>query len=404
MLTIVGGIYRERCTRPSWDEFYGSAGRAASAICRLGGNVTLHCYLGPNAAPVLGERQREENFGLVATPAPSDIGFYYEHGLIRPRIVGAKGRLPPLEIRGDKVLRYGMLETSAVVHADYAVFDPQNVIRPESFFQNGSTANHLALVLNRYEAGVLLDVTRETPLEEVVSALAVRERAEVVIIKCGPRGALVWHAGNVEWIPAYATPRVWKIGSGDQFAANFAYAWMELAMPPLEAARFASRSAAFYCQHFGGFPTRTELDNYAPDPIVASDRFVRGYRPKVYLAGPFFTLGQLWVVDQALNALRDMGLRVFSPYHDVGPGVAEDVVPKDIQGIQECDLMLAIVDGTDAGTVFEVGYANGAGMPVVVYAENETAENLKMMVGTGCFMRDDFVSAIYQTVWIAASL
>jgi hypothetical protein len=51
-----------------------------------------------------------------------------------------------------------------------------------------------------------------------------------------------------------------------------------------------------------------------------------------------------------------------------------------------------------------VGYAHRDGKPVIVYAENEYGEDCKMMIGTGCFMRDNFVSAIYQTVWVAASL
>lgn len=403
MLAVVGGIYRERCMRPNWDEFYGSAGRAASAICRLGGEVVLHCYLSQDARSVICERQSNEGFDLVATPASEDVGFYYEHGLAHPKIVRPTNRLPDLHVQGDKVLRYGMLESTAVVEADYAVFDPQNVDGPESFHKNGSTAKHLALVLNRYEARTLLGGYDSTSLEDVAKKLAERERAEVVIIKRGPRGALVWHDGKVATVPAYETPRVWKIGSGDQFAANFAHAWMEERRDPLDAAHQASRATAFYCQHLG-FPTADELGQYAPNPIGVSERFASGYRPKVYLAGPFFTLGQLWVVEQARNSLRDMGLDVFSPYHDVGPGEASDVVPKDIDGIGECDLMLAIMDGTDAGTVFEVGYAYREGMPVVVYAENETAENCKMMVGSGCFMREDFVSAIYQTVWAAASL
>lgn len=403
MLAVVGGIYRERCMRPNWDEFYGSAGRAASAICRLGGEVALHCYLSQDAQSVICERQSNEGFDLVATPAPEGVGFFYEHGLAHPKIVRPKNRLPDLHVRGDKVLRYGMLESTAVVEADYAVFDPQNVDGPDSFHKNGSTAKHLALVLNRYEARALLDGYDSTSLEDVATKLAEREQAEVVIIKRGPRGALVWHDGKVATVPAYETPRVWKIGSGDQFAANFAHAWMEERRDPLDAAHQASRATAFYCQHLG-FPTAVELGQYAPNPIGVSERFASGYHPKVYLAGPFFTLGQLWVVEQARNSLRDMGLDVFSPYHDVGPGEASDVVPKDIDGIGECDLMLAILDGTDAGTVFEVGYAYREGMPVVIYAENETAENCKMMVGTGCFMREDFVSAIYQTVWAAASL
>lgn len=31
-LTIVGGVYGERCIQPAWDAVFGSAGRAAQAV------------------------------------------------------------------------------------------------------------------------------------------------------------------------------------------------------------------------------------------------------------------------------------------------------------------------------------------------------------------------------------
>lgn len=403
MLTVVGGVYRERCMHPHWDEVYGSAGRAASAIARLGGEVHLHCHLDALSQDVMAFRTSNEGFKLTETAVPQGGAFHYAHGLERPHIRWPSKNAPDLSVAGDKVLRYGMLDSTAVVAADYAVFDPQNVHGPESFRANGSSANHLALVLNRYEAGVLVG-ERGLPAQVLAERLAEQEDAEVVVIKMGPQGALVWHEGTAHRIPAYETPRVWKIGSGDQFAANFAYAWMEEGRSPAEAADRASRATAFYCQH-RGFPTLAELDDFHPDPIGVSDRFVRGDQPpRVYLAGPFFTLGQLWVVEQARNCLRDAGLSVFSPYHDVGPGRADEVVPLDLDGIRECDLVLAIADGMDPGTIFEVGYARREGRPVVMYVENEPAEDAKMMVGSGCYMRSDFVSAIYQTVWVGAKL
>jgi nucleoside 2-deoxyribosyltransferase len=403
MLAIVGGVYRERCMRPNWDEFYGSAGRAASAIARLGGRATLHCYLTPLSKGIMDDRKSAEGFEVSEMVTSTGIEFYYEHGLARPQFQYPETQLPSLAVQGDNVLRYGMLESTAVVTADYAVFDPQNLDAPESFHRNGSTSNHLALVLNRYEARSLLGNWDAIPLHEVARNLADKEGAEVVIIKSGPQGALVWDKGEAVWVPAYETANVWKIGSGDQFAANFAYAWMEQRLNPVEAAERASRATAFYSEYLG-FPTAEELDLFEPDPVLVSEQFSTGQRRNVYLAGPFFTLGQLWVVEQARRNLLDMGLNVFSPYHDVGPGDAADVVPKDIEGIRECDLMLAILDGTDAGTVFEVGFAHRDGKPVVVYAENETSENCKMMDGSGCFIRTDFVSALYKTVWVAASL
>ena len=396
MLTIVGGIYREVCLRPQWDEVYGSAGRAASAVSRLGGQVTLHGYLDADLQPILECRAADEGFGLSIAPLPRSASFHYSHGLSVPWIQQPE-RQSPLSVKADHVLRFGMLESTAIVDAEYAVVDPQNVTGTEAFGANGSRAKHLALVLNLTEARSLLQRFDLMP-EQMAAELASQHGAEVVVLKMGPKGALVHHEGGTEYVPAYATSRVWKIGSGDQFAANFAYAWMEERRSPFESADRASRSAAFYAQH-RRYPDVGELDAFAPAPLRLSDTYLQGRAPTVYLAGPFFTLGQLWVVEQARNCLLDMGLDVFSPYHDVGPGPAEMVVGKDIEGIHRSQVMLAIADGLDSGTVFEVGYARSRGIPVVMYAENVSPEDLKMMDGTDCFLRDDFVSAIYQTAW-----
>ena len=94
-------------------------------------------------------------------------------------------------------------------------------------------------------------------------------------------------------------------------------------------------------------------------------------------------------------------MTVFSPYHDVGEGEAEDVVPKDIEALDVCDCVFAIVDGLDSGTLFEIGYAVAKGKKVVVYVENETEGTLKMLKGTGCEIESDFTTAVYKTIWNA---
>jgi nucleoside 2-deoxyribosyltransferase len=78
-------------------------------------------------------------------------------------------------------------------------------------------------------------------------------------------------------------------------------------------------------------------------------------------------------------------------------------VSRDLAAIEAADLMFAIVDGMDSGTVYEIGYARAKGKPVVVYSENETPEDKKMMQGSGCVLCDDFVTAIYQAIWIACA-
>ncbi|MHA3886786.1 PfkB family carbohydrate kinase [Stutzerimonas degradans] len=404
MITIAGGIYRERCMRPAWDDIYGSAGRAATAIARFGGQAELHAYVDGDTQVVMEARAAAEGFAFNPTVSPqAGVTFEYIHGLATPDIRRGVHASSQLQVTAEKVLRFGMIDGTAVVNAEYAVFDPQNAEGPESFSANGSTAKHLALVLNRHEANLLLPDSNGLPPEEIAAALATQERAEVVVIKMGPLGALVYDNGIISRVPAYRTERVWKIGSGDTFAAHFALAWLDNGLSAHEAASTASIATAFYCET-QGFPDKTLFDRFKPKALQPSERYRNGYAPKVYLAGPFFTLAELWMVGQARRDLIDMGLNVFSPYHDVGLGTAEDVVEKDLEGVRDCDVLFAIGDGLDSGTIYEIGYARALNKPVVFYAENESAQDKKMMEGSACRITDDYVSAVYQMVWEAVEL
>ncbi|EKT4493105.1 PfkB family carbohydrate kinase [Pseudomonas sp. YQ_6] len=403
MITIVGGVYRERCMRPAWDDIYGSAGRAATAIARFGVEAELHAALDSETQAVMEARAAFENFSLQASPSEVGVTFEYIHGLSTPDIRRSAQTSLRLSVGAEKVLRFGMVDGTAVVDAEYAVFDPQNAKGVESFKANGSTAKHLALVLNLYEARLLLPDSAGLPVEELAAALAEHEDAEVLVIKMGPLGALVYDRGSITSVPAFRTDHVWKIGSGDTFAAHFSLAWMEEKLPAHESAMRASVATAFYCQN-GGFPDRALLEEFRPRPLQPSERYRSGYSPVIYLAGPFFTLAELWMVGQARRDLIAMGLTVFSPYHDVGLGSADDVVEKDLQGVRDCDVLFAIGDGLDSGTIYEIGYARALDKPVVFYAENESEQDKKMLEGSNCILNDDYVSAIYQTVWEAVEL
>ncbi len=402
MISVVGGVYREICMRPCWREIYGSAGRAASAIARMGIPVELHSYFDPASLDVFENRAALEEMLLRPTSVEKSAGFFYHYGLETPLIEKAVGPVTPLHVEADNVVSFGLIEGNAVVRANYAVYDPQNVVAPESFRRNGSTATHLALVLNQYEAGVMSGLLGATP-ENLALALAAQEKAEVVVIKRGPLGCLVYDKGTFSTVPAYRTNNVWKIGSGDTFVAQFGYQWMHANRPPVEATMLASKATAYYCQTMG-FPSPRNLDQFTPAPIAPSARYIGGKKLKVYLAGPFFTLGQLWMIEQARNNLRDLGLQVFSPYHDVGHGSADDVVQQDLEGIDNSDLVFAIGDGLDSGTMYEIGYARSRGKPVIMYSENESEEDKKMMEGSGCILCSDYVTAIYQTLWTAVEM
>lgn len=397
---VVGGVYREVVMWPAKDEIFGSAGRGACALAQLGTAVRLVTYADPSATQVLHDLATVYQFTVHPAPLAESIAFRYVHGLATPTFARPSSLLPSLTVQADRVVRYGMLESDAVVDAAWAVYDPQNTHAPEPFRANGSSAERLAIVLNEHEATQMAGPHADA--HTLAGAVAALDQAQVVVLKRGPKGALVWDRGITTEVPAFETSHVAKVGSGDYFVAHFAYRWMVEGLPAASAAAEASRATARYCQG-GAYPTLDDLTAFHPASLQLGPRWLSGYRPIIYLAGPFFSLAQLWLIEEARKALWSMGLRVFSPYHDVGPGDAQRVVPLDLQAIRDCDSVFAVVDGLDAGTVYEIGYARALGKPVVVYCENEASESLKMMQGSDCFVMPDFVSALYKMSWVAIS-
>lgn len=403
-IAVVGGVYVERCLRPDWYEVYGSAGRACSAIAAFDEQVAvvLHCYADVRIKEALIARSALERTQLHVTTIANTMRFVYVHGLDRPQIENAVTSQPTLTVTAGNVLRFGMLESDAVVDGCNVVYDPQTAVSPAIFHANGSRADRLAVVLNENEARSMTGLYA-ADINELTVAVRDINRAEVVVVKRGPLGAVVFDGSTCSFVPALQTKTVWKIGSGDVFCAHFALNWAVHGRAPVESAQVASLATASYCET-GGFPSVQLLQSLEAKPVAPSDQFLTGRVPRVYLAAPFFSLAQLWIVEQTRTQLQHLGLNVFSPYHDVGLGPAEKVVEADLRGLSEVDFVFAIADGLDAGTLVEIGYALARGMPVVVYCENESEEDLKMMVGSGCILCTDYVSAIYRALWTAISI
>ena len=353
-ISIIGGTYRETCYWPTWNSVYGSGWRAVRVFRTLHPDAVISYYS-------TGDEEIQKMMKIYAgsellephiIPNSSSVSFYYE-------------------------------------------YDPQSPSRPLSFKDQGGKAEHLALVLNESEAKLL---TGENDLKKINESLSQKEQCEILIIKRGAKGAIVFHSGFNKGVvvPVFRTAHVWPIGSGDVFTTVFSYYWFN-GIDPVESAQKASQAAAIYC------------DTSSYEDIVRLLKEERRYAPitpkkqgMVYLAGPFFTLSEKLFIAECRNILIAMGVKVFSPYHDVGEGKAEEVAPKDIDALNGCDCVLAIVDGLDSGTMFEIGYAVAHGKRVVAYVENETEGALKMLTGTGCDVEKDFTTAIYKTCWYAA--
>ncbi len=105
------------------------------------------------------------------------------------------------------------------------------------------------------------------------------------------------------------------------------------------------------------------------------------------------------MIEETRRSLSGQGIEVFSPYHEIGLGEPKEVAPQDLKAISDCDLTFALLDGHDAGTLFEVGYARSIKKRVVAYHTDENDRDLTMLEGSGCEVYDNFVSAVYSAAW-----
>lgn len=405
-IQVIGGTYKEYCAWPLHDTMQGSAGRAALCLSQLDPtlNIRLHARIAPVDVSHLEELFAfNTNCTFKVYNCKETTRFDYFHPLAEPKITPKIDTdvLPKFDFTeetfGTSII-FGMIEATPSVNCKVAVYDPQNTYKPILFSETGSTADHLTYVTNRNELSLFFKQkhNQTDSVEKMAKWLLDTENAQAIVVKCGQAGLYVTSADEDGWISPFKTKKVFPIGSGDSFVAAFAYYWTIVKQTLKEAARKASVAAAYYVSNKTmNNENGLKIFEKTVEPIVAGTE-----QKSVYLAGPFFTLSELWMVNEAKYYLESFGMQVFSPYHAIGIGTAEEVVQKDIDAIMECDVMYALFDGTDPGTLFEIGYARSLNKPVVVFAENPKSEELKMYDGSGCRIFDDFASSIYHTAWL----
>lgn len=401
-MLVAGGTYREICRFPSIDELYGSGLRGVCAIADITDNRNrFFTYSAENVAALEAYADTYE-FELDVAPTGETIEFDYLHNHAEPILKPGAPERPeePIgPVEDEAILRFGMVEGTAIVEGDRVVYDPQSPDF-ESFHENGSEADKLAVVLNETEGR---NLTGQTNPEEIVEHLCGGGREyDVAVVKRGPYGALVGEDDEIHTIPVYRTPSVRNIGSGDIFSSVFAAYWAERKESAVEAARSASLATAFY-SYEGILPIpespeeALDIDLQEVWPEIESDP------PSVYLAGPFFTIGQFFLIEEFYNALRDLGIDVFSPFHDVGMATSStssrEIAKRDLKGLDDSDVMLALLDGEDPGTYFEIGHARDNELPVVAYQHNPDLSHHTMLEGTDCQIHGDVTSAIFNAIW-----
>lgn len=112
---------------------------------------------------------------------------------------------------------------------------------------------------------------------------------------------------------------------------------------------------------------------------------------KVYLAGPWFYGDQpekLSKVEELLDSYDR--LDVFSPRREtlVAPDAKEDARTQAFNGnvkhVHDADFIVALVDDSDKGTLFECGLAYAYNVPILYYCETAEQKPFNLMLAESC--------------------
>ena len=92
----------------------------------------------------------------------------------------------------------------------------------------------------------------------------------------------------------------------------------------------------------------------------------------VYLAAPLFSGAECDFNRKLKGELESLGFKVFLPQEDSNnvhdmTNRQKIIFNKNLTGIENSDLMIAVIDGADvdSGTAWEIGYAFAKGKPVI---------------------------------------
>lgn len=88
--------------------------------------------------------------------------------------------------------------------------------------------------------------------------------------------------------------------------------------------------------------------------------------PNIFIIGPFFTKAEEEFMLKAKERLEKKECEVKTPL-DIGyvKGGSEGLFKEDLRYIEQSEIVVAILDGHDPGTMGEVGYAKSARKKII---------------------------------------
>ncbi len=394
MIDLIGGTYREINYDDITMEIFGSGFRSAKFLLEnncfvnftTSGNNETNCFLK--------ETQKVyRNLNFECKKHKELITFQYDFALDEPTIYPNPLKISTNEewsVIGNNVIAFGMLESSYKVKAKKVIYDPQTSINPKKFSDIG-TADELVYIINKNE---VYSISSSDCLNEIKEYFFNKEKAKAFIVKNGPYGATLYTKKSEYSIPCYITNNVNKIGSGDIFTSSFGYYWMVKELSLEESALLASRSTALYCEKKAYVDCSNDIE-FEYQEFKNND--LKG--KQVYLASPFFSLSELILVDKIRNSLLSFGVKVFSPFHDIGIGNEMIIAKKDIEGINNSDIVFVVLDNLDSGTLIESGFSMANNKRIIGYHRSCEENKLLMLKPGNVDIYKNLTTALYQTIW-----
>lgn len=394
MISVIGGTYREINYDGMTIEIFGSGLRCCKYLLENGTKVKFQ-----TSGDISVERYLKQyskvypDFTFKCNPTEDLITFKYSFALDEPQVFPNMLNISKTEIgeiNDQNIICYGMLESNFKLTGKCIVYDPQTSIKPVPFSDFGN-AEQLIYIVNMDEAK---SISGSDDITKIKKYFFYIEKAYAFIIKNGPFGATLFYKNREIKIPSYITSEVNKIGSGDIFTASFGFYWMIKKYSLEDCAYFASKSTALYCDN----------NNYSSINIESTFNFKEfdniNLRDKqVYLASPIFSLSDLILIDKIREAFLGFGIKVFSPFHDIGLGDKSSIAKLDLDGINKSDIIFFVFDNLDPGTLIESGYVMALDKKIIAYHRTCKDEDLLMLSPSKISFYNNLTTAIYHTIW-----
>jgi hypothetical protein len=394
MISVIGGTYREIDYDDISMDIYGSGYRCCKFLLENKCFVNYYTSGNHEVEKYLKEIKKVYNdFDFQLTKSEYLITFKYSFALdtpsIFPNILNIK-KTEKIKIAGENVICFGMLETEFNIKGNKVIYDPQTSLNPKKYSEIG-IAEELIYIVNMNEAK---SISLQNNVEEIKKFFFNTENAFALIIKNGPYGAKLYLKNNDEFeIPSFITENVNKIGSGDIFTSSFGYYWMNKNLPLEECAILASKVTSLYCDK----KVYIDVKDFEYNFIEFQNN---NYKEKqVYLAAPFFSIAELILIDKIRNAFLEFGVKVFSPFHDIGLGDEETIAIKDLKGIKDSDIIFCVFDNLDSGTLIESGFSLAMNKKIIGYHRTCEDSKLLMLKPGNSKIFKNLTTAIYHTIW-----